>query len=190
MLEDKICTIDSQVDDIEDLLLSACDNLETIESLIDPIFIKLAAIDDDLDGLHIEVNDVNGCGNLETVIIEPPLGLTSAVTALPSCLTDDGEITVGKVAKPLVTENCTTQCYKAALADLQIKNLASGSYTKEDDAVIVEITDSSDEVNFPKCQVRWNIIDQIDEDHQQWQLENVDCSTPIFDFTTWVKKVK
>ena len=103
---------------------------------------------------------------------------------------DDGEITVGKVAKPLVTENCTTQCYEAALADLQIKNLASGSYTKEDYAVIIDITDSSDEVNFPKCQVRWNIIDQIDEQHQQWQLENVDCTTPMLNFTTWVKKVK
>ncbi|MBU2925426.1 hypothetical protein Q4530_12510 [Colwellia sp. 1_MG-2023] len=102
---------------------------------------------------------------------------------------DDGEITVGKVAKPLVTENCTTQCYDAALAELQVKNLASGSYTKEDYAVIIDITDSNDEVNFPKCQVRWNIIDQIDDQHQQWQLENVNCTTPIFDFTTWVKKI-
>ncbi|MDO6505991.1 hypothetical protein Q4506_04610 [Colwellia sp. 4_MG-2023] len=102
---------------------------------------------------------------------------------------DDGEITVGKVAKPLVTENCTTQCYDAALAELQVKNLATGSYTKEDYAVIIDITDSNDEVNFPKCQVRWNIIDQIDDQHQQWQLENVNCTTPIFDFTTWVKKI-
>ena len=103
---------------------------------------------------------------------------------------DDGEITVGKVAKPLVTENCTTQCYEAALADVQVNNLASGSYTKEDYAVMIDITDSSDEVNFPKCQVRWNIIDQIDDQHQQWQLENVSCTTPIINFTTWVKKVK
>jgi gliding motility-associated-like protein/uncharacterized repeat protein (TIGR01451 family) len=46
-------------------------------------------------GTHtIEVNDVNGCGNLVTVVIEPPLGLTPTVTALPSCDDDDGEITV------------------------------------------------------------------------------------------------
>lgn len=46
-------------------------------------------------GTHtIEVNDANGCGNLVTVEIEPPLGLTPAVTALPSCDDDDGEITV------------------------------------------------------------------------------------------------
>lgn len=46
-------------------------------------------------GTHtVEVNDVNGCGNLVTVVIEPPLGLTPAVTALPSCDDDDGEITV------------------------------------------------------------------------------------------------
>ncbi len=46
-------------------------------------------------GTHtVEVNDANGCGNLVTVIIEPPIGLTPAVTALPSCDDDDGEITV------------------------------------------------------------------------------------------------
>ncbi|MCF6307529.1 MAG: T9SS type B sorting domain-containing protein [Flavobacteriaceae bacterium] len=46
-------------------------------------------------GTHtIEVNDANGCGNLVTVVIEPPLGLTPTVTALPSCDDDDGEITV------------------------------------------------------------------------------------------------
>ncbi len=46
-------------------------------------------------GSHtIEVNDANGCGNLVTVVIEPPLGLTSSVTALPSCDDDDGEITI------------------------------------------------------------------------------------------------
>ena len=46
-------------------------------------------------GTHtIEVKDTNGCGNQVTVVIEPPLGITSAVTALPSCNDDDGEITV------------------------------------------------------------------------------------------------
>ena len=46
-------------------------------------------------GTHtIEVNDANGCGNIVTVEIESPLGLTPAVTALPSCNDDDGEITV------------------------------------------------------------------------------------------------
>ncbi|MEL6812175.1 MAG: T9SS type B sorting domain-containing protein, partial [Bacteroidota bacterium] len=46
-------------------------------------------------GTHtIEVNDVYGCGNLVTVDIEDPLGITAAVDALPSCDDDDGEITV------------------------------------------------------------------------------------------------
>jgi gliding motility-associated-like protein/uncharacterized repeat protein (TIGR01451 family) len=46
-------------------------------------------------GTHtVEVKDANGCGNLVTTIIEPPLGITPAVTALPSCDDDDGEITV------------------------------------------------------------------------------------------------
>lgn len=46
-------------------------------------------------GTHtIEVNDANGCGNLVSVTIEPILGLTPTVTALPTCNDDDGEITV------------------------------------------------------------------------------------------------
>lgn len=102
---------------------------------------------------------------------------------------DEDSITVGKVVKPLTTENCTTQCYSAKLANVQVNNLANGYYTKEDSAIIIDITDSTDLANFPKCQVKWNIIDTVDEQHQQWQLENVNCTTPIFDFKTWVKKV-
>ncbi len=46
-------------------------------------------------GTHtVEVNDVNGCGNLVTVVIEPPLGITTDITALTTCADDDGEITV------------------------------------------------------------------------------------------------
>ncbi len=42
----------------------------------------------------IEVRDANGCSDVVTVDIEAPLGLTPAVTALPSCTNDDGVITV------------------------------------------------------------------------------------------------
>jgi len=46
-------------------------------------------------GTHtVEVNDANGCGNLVSVTIESPLGFSPAVTALPSCDDNDGEITV------------------------------------------------------------------------------------------------
>ncbi|GAA4237188.1 T9SS type B sorting domain-containing protein [Postechiella marina] len=46
-------------------------------------------------GTHtVEVQDSNGCGNMETVLIETPIGITPAVTALPTCLNNDGEITV------------------------------------------------------------------------------------------------
>ena len=49
-------------------------------------------------GTHtVEVIDANGCGNLVTVTIEPPLGLTPTVTALPTCDDDDGEITITAV---------------------------------------------------------------------------------------------
>ena len=93
---------------------------------------------------------------------------------------DDGEITVGKVISPLTTENCTTQCYDAALANIQLNNLANGVYTEEEGGFIVNIQDSKDLANFPKCQVKWNVINEVDEQHQQWQLENVSCTTPIY----------
>ncbi|WP_157492170.1 hypothetical protein, partial [Mangrovimonas sp. ST2L15] len=46
-------------------------------------------------GTHtVEVQDANGCGNLVSVTIEAPLGITPEATALPSCNDDDGVITV------------------------------------------------------------------------------------------------
>lgn len=46
-------------------------------------------------GTHtIEINDANGCGNLVTITILPPLTLNPVVTALPSCANNDGVITV------------------------------------------------------------------------------------------------
>jgi len=46
-------------------------------------------------GTHtIEIKDANGCGNLVTVVILPPLNLSPVVTALPSCANNDGVLTV------------------------------------------------------------------------------------------------
>jgi hypothetical protein len=102
---------------------------------------------------------------------------------------DNEAITVGKVVDPLTTENCTTECYSALLSEVKVNNLANGFYTEENNSIIIDITDSKDLTNFPKCQVKWNIIDEADDQHQQWQLENVNCTTPIYNFKTWVKKV-
>ncbi|OUR91876.1 chromophore lyase [Flavobacteriales bacterium 34_180_T64] len=49
-------------------------------------------------GTHIiEIQDANGCGNLVSVDIEAPLGLTPSVTSIPSCNNDDGEISIASV---------------------------------------------------------------------------------------------
>ncbi|WP_298899907.1 T9SS type B sorting domain-containing protein [uncultured Psychroserpens sp.] len=46
-------------------------------------------------GTHtIEIQDVNGCGNLVSVDIQAPLTLTPSITALSTCNNDDGEITL------------------------------------------------------------------------------------------------
>lgn len=48
-----------------------------------------------LSGTHtIEIQDVNGCGNLISVDIAPPLALIPSVSVLPTCNDDDGEVTI------------------------------------------------------------------------------------------------
>lgn len=49
-------------------------------------------------GTHtIEVRDVNGCGNMVSVDMESPLGITPTVTGITTCSDDDGEITVSAI---------------------------------------------------------------------------------------------
>ncbi|PKQ45254.1 DUF11 domain-containing protein, partial [Confluentibacter flavum] len=46
-------------------------------------------------GTHtVEVRDLNGCGNLVSVDIVPPVDLSPTITALPTCNDDDGVITI------------------------------------------------------------------------------------------------
>ncbi len=46
-------------------------------------------------GTHtIEIQDANGCGNLVSVDILPPMEISSDVTAFPTCNNDDGEFTI------------------------------------------------------------------------------------------------
>jgi gliding motility-associated-like protein len=46
-------------------------------------------------GTHtIEIQDVNGCGNLVSVDIPAPIEISAEITALTTCSNDDGEITV------------------------------------------------------------------------------------------------
>lgn len=46
-------------------------------------------------GTHtIEVNDINGCGNLVSINIEEPIVVSAETTVEPTCNDDDGEITV------------------------------------------------------------------------------------------------
>ena len=46
-------------------------------------------------GTHtVEIQDVNGCGNLVSIDIPAPIEISADITALPTCSDDDGEITI------------------------------------------------------------------------------------------------
>ncbi|WP_157757585.1 T9SS type B sorting domain-containing protein [Pseudalgibacter alginicilyticus] len=88
-------------------------------------------IDNLSSGTHtIEVQDANGCGNLVTVEIEQPLGLTSKINALATCYADDGEISVTAYGG---TGNYSYEIISPIVVAAQPSNiftgLADGTYT-------------------------------------------------------------
>ncbi|PWK19614.1 T9SS type B sorting domain-containing protein [Xanthomarina spongicola] len=82
-------------------------------------------------GTHtIEVQDVNGCGNLVTVDIEPILGVVPNVTTVPTCNDDDGEITVtGSGGTGSYTYSISPNPASISLAGNIFSGVPSGLYT-------------------------------------------------------------
>lgn len=82
-------------------------------------------------GTHIvEVRDLNGCGNLVSVTIAPPLGLTPSVTALPTCNNDDGEITItGFGGSGMYAYTISPNPASISLSGNVFSGVPSGTYT-------------------------------------------------------------
>ncbi|GGK31884.1 T9SS C-terminal target domain-containing protein [Yeosuana aromativorans] len=82
-------------------------------------------------GSHtIEVRDANGCGNSVTVDIAPPLDLTPAVTVLPTCNDNDGEITVtGLGGTGTYSYSINPSPASIALSGNVFSGVPSGTYT-------------------------------------------------------------
>lgn len=80
-------------------------------------------------GSHtVEIQDANGCGNLVTVDIAPPVDLTPSVTAIPTCNNDDGEITItGTGGTGVYTYTISPSL--GVLSGNVFSGLPSGSYT-------------------------------------------------------------
>lgn len=82
-------------------------------------------------GTHtVEVQDVNGCGNLVSVTIEEPLGITPNIDVLPSCLNNDGQISVTAAGGTgSYTYEITAPITVAAQVSNTFTGLAAGTYT-------------------------------------------------------------
>ncbi len=82
-------------------------------------------------GSHtVQVKDANGCGNLVTILIEAPIGLTPAVTALPTCSNDDGIITVtGSGGTGSYTYSISPNPASISLSGNVFSGVPSGIYT-------------------------------------------------------------
>lgn len=89
-------------------------------------------------GTHtIEIQDANGCGNLVTVDIAPPVTITPSVTALPTCNNDGGQITVNATGGTGVyTYTISPNLAGVSLSGNVFSGVPSGNYT-------VTITDAN-----------------------------------------------
>jgi len=76
------------------------------------------------------VQDANGCGNLVTVDIAPPLDIIPTVTALPTCNNDDGEITItGIGGTGIFTYSISPSPSGISLSGNVFSGVPSGTYT-------------------------------------------------------------
>ena len=91
-------------------------------------------------GTHtIEVHDANGCGNLETIIISPPLELIPAVTVLPTCNDDDGEITLTASGG---SGNYSYEILSPIIVPAQASNIFTGLGTGTYTLRVTDLTDA------------------------------------------------
>lgn len=82
-------------------------------------------------GTHtIQVQDANGCGNLVSVDIEAPIDLIPAISALPTCNDDDGEITItGSGGTGSYTYSISPNPASISISGNVFSGVPSGTYT-------------------------------------------------------------
>ncbi|WP_248722877.1 T9SS type B sorting domain-containing protein [Seonamhaeicola sp. ML3] len=82
-------------------------------------------------GVHtIEVQDANGCGNMVSVNIAPPVDIVPTLTVLPTCNNNDGEITVtGNGGSGTYNYSISPNPVSISLTSNVFSGVPSGTYT-------------------------------------------------------------
>jgi len=98
-----------------------------------------------VSGTHtVEIQDANGCGNLVSVDIFPPLEIIPDVTAIATCNDDDGQITIsGSGGTGSYTYSISPNPASITLAGNVFSGVPSGSYTV---TIIDSVTSCSTDV--------------------------------------------
>ncbi len=82
-------------------------------------------------GVHtVQIQDINGCGNLVTIDIEEPIDIMSNVSAVPTCSDDDGIIDItGTGGSGSFTYSINPSPASISLIGTQFTGVPSGIYT-------------------------------------------------------------
>lgn len=104
---------------------------------------------------------------------------------------NDGELTalvVDTASLKAPEVECTTDCFAANSDSIETTVVARGHYELDDIGYTFTIVESTDEIKYPLCSVRWDFNNRIGDDLVQWTFNDLNCDMGNITFSGWAKK--